>query len=1145
MSVDITLNGYYNRYDTDEKYKNYKRLLFRAQKVIQSAELNEMQEVIMGEVSKFASKLLVNGSIVSGCDVEKSTESAGFDASDAELLNYTFTCKKGIAFYNTFFIEVPDQEIKKLSQNPETFNDTLGVLVTYEEITEIEDPKLLNPAVESKNFGQPGAGRLKVTAQWTLESDVEPLVKENYFPLYTIKGGDVFVIVDPKPWMNDIKQIVAEYDRDANGNYVVEGFTLSYKEKDSDLGSFYLDIKEGTCNVYGFKFTTDSSQEIEIPPLVNFELKQGEPTTFNGNNFYSTRHYPIRKVYRISGVKEIQQEIQHVSASGGRDELPNQPVLSVIKVWSGNSDSNDTNNTFYSVGTDYVVDGDFIDWSPSGAEPAPGESYYAIYQYQYTETSDGGFSTDSVSGRQMGEISDDYLSVYLFGFVSGTLVQIDYDFVLQRTDLIYINSDGKLGVITGVPDEFSPQRPRIDNKGKLLQLGFVTLGENYDPKVENDSQRVFKMSDISDMLDAINELRYNVAKLGLMQVLKETQPSSIFKNSFVDDFSNDDLRDVDDDTNLGIINDAITADGNLILDTDWDNKDIGFYLDEDLPYLQIPTINKRLLIEQPYWTKTRLIDPFIYRKPPTPKVNIYPKIYRWISRKIYRTYFKNIQLADRRYFSWHWNFHGWRGSRTQTVGREIVSRTSNTHTSSWKDSPQIIPQINVHIWSDEQDFNNNEEVDIYFAEKLVKTTHANSNGKVDDTFTVPNGVYSGTKEVKLVGKTSTADGTTLFQAIPLVKLSTTIVKTYWRWIKRVNIWRWWWWDPTAQTFVMTETSPIHGVKVYFDKRPNTETKVLLMEVNAGVPNKDKTLAFKTFQPDELTIGDEGTYFEFPYKPTLVKDTEYAFVVMCEDAVGTIRVAKMGERDKTVGKWMTKQPYSEGVLLVSSNLSSWTPIQDEDMQFQIFVADFAESHTVEFNEVTVTNATDLLINAGVELQKNTSIYFNISLLDRAENNTFTNVSNNLPIPIGDSYTGRVKVEAVLEGDGDFSPNLEPTAVLSVGTTKNTSYYTSRQFDFPADCKIVDTYIDVYRPMNTAIILEYQDYDAGSDTYSWVALPEIPGDAKDLGNGWQELHFRLDNITPPDNLKTRIRITLSTTDIKYRPVVANLRTTLQEI
>ena len=1143
--TNINLQGYYNRYNTDPNYKNYKRLLFRAQKVIQSAELNEMQDVILNEVRRFAGKLLVNGQVVSGCKVAKNFNPVGKDANGNTLYNITYTIYPGVIFYDTYFIDTPQQTITLENVNLDTFEDELGVIIEEKVVTESDDNMLLNPAVESKNYGQPGAARLAVTAKWELRSRVDTN-NTTFIGIYKLKADQVIIEVDPAPWMKDIINVVAEYDRDANGNYVVDGYEIEYSHKDSPLGPFYIDVKEGVANVYGFKFRSDVAQEVEVPPLVDFEVKMSEPITFTGTGWYPTRHIPIRKVYRVSGVKQTIEQVDHQSGNG-KDELEKQPVLKILKVWQGEKDNP---TKVFEAGVDYKQEGDFVDWSLDGDEPQQGDSYWVEYQYQYTETLEGGFSSDG--HHTLGAIGDNFHKVYLFGFVPNTTVTIDYDFVLQRKDLIFLNSEGKLGVIKGIPDEFSPHPPRIDNKNsELLQLGYVTLGEDYDPVVENDAQRVFKMSDIGAMLDEINTLRSNVAKLALAGSVKENEPAAKFKDTFSDDFNNDNLRDMQTDTTTGILNDAITQNGHLILDIDWASVDAGIETAPNIPGLQLPIVNKRIMIDQPYWTKTRLVVPYVYRQPPNAHIRIWPRVYRWIDKVFVRWYYISIYLGTRTYFHTRYRWCRcccWGTSRSVTTYRQVsTSRWTTTYNTIGR-YKAIVPRINIRIWSDYRDFNSNEKVDIWVDNKYAGTLTTDSNGRLNGTFRLPANIYSGTREVKVKGQVSKVEGQTQFKAIPLVRHIHHWNITYWRWIRHIYITRWRWWDPTSQTFQMKETAPIAGIGIYFDKKPEEDVAIFLTETIAGVPDRDKILAQVTLTPDQVKGGGQETYVEFPFKPTLIKDHLYAFIVITKDIEATLQCARMGERDNQHGIWITKNPYPEGTLNVSSNQAAWTPIQDEDLRFRIYIADFAKSKTYTYPVVNVENATDLIINTGVKIHKGTNVSFKCELLDRTTDNVFTNLSAGLqfPIPLKNDqpYSGRVRITALLESDGDFSPSVESNLQLSVGTCKNVSYYTSRAIDVPDEAKYIVVYFDGYKPQGSDIIIEY-GYEDTDGSYKWVEIPFVKI-SKDLGYGWAEYKHQVefgDNFPP--KYKLRYRITLKTTDRNNRPVMSNFRASLAEI
>lgn len=1129
MAYEVTLNRYYNRYADNPQYTDYKKLLFRAGDALQSAEMNEVQEISHQEVTQLGKKFVVNGEVIDGGKIELSAVEAGLGGSGQQLYDYTVKAEESVIYLNTYFVSVAGTNLTLPDRDPATQDEVLGVQLTYTEVTESSDATLKDPAVETRNYAQPGAARLKMTGEWLMELDFIETANTEFIPLYRIVGGELVPLIERSPFEDAMISIVAKYDRNANGNYVVEGYEASYLSSDSNLGPFHVTLADGSANVYGYNYETDYSQDIEIPPLVDFELKQSEPVNFTGNGYYTARHTPVRAVFRISGQKEtLNEAVTHGAYTGASDELLNQPVISVSSV----SSLPDGGGTVYVEGTDWQLSGDSIAWL-SVTEPAPGSTYYVTYRYQYTETDTGGFTGSN------GAISSDLTSIYLEGFASGAVVSVDYDFTLQRTDSIYLDAKGKLGSIKGVPDENEPRDPSTD-KDHTLKLATIQMGGDYTPIVRQDSQRVFKMADIQLLLDSIRANEYNISKLALAQNLKENQPTSIFRNTFVDDFEDDDLRD---SGYTGTEQNAITVGGNLILDIDWENVNIDIDIPEEQDSIFIPSHQTTTVLQQPYWTKNRQINEYLFKAAPEARIEIRPKVYRWVSKTNYRTYVSSRQTGTVTTNTWttRWRWWGWRRVASTTVTRQSlgtsVSRSQSISTSR---KPEIIPQITLNIRSNPQAFDASENIQIFFADTLAKTATAVS-GTLNTTFQIPAGQYSGNKKVHVKGVTSGVEGGTTFQATPLVRNIHTQITQWWRWVVQRRWTTWFRRDPVAQSFMIEETHAIDGIGVYFHTPPTSDTTVVICETTAGMPDKKKAIVSKTLTPAECQNTTSDTFFSFDTKPTLIKETEYAFIVICDDAVGRVKCARLGERDSEAGKWITSQAYSVGAMFNSSNNSAWTVLQEEDMKFYIKACEFDASYDYVMPVVNVTDASDLMVLANAKVEEGTSIQYKVDLLDRAENNTFL-VNSYSQFPLDDLYTGQVRITAKFTSDGLRTPHLDPNVQLSVGTVAHQSIYTSRAFEFSNDATIADLYLDNYIPANTNIQAFYQNTTDGVN-FTWVEIPSV--ESKPIGNDWVETHFRLEGLTAPSNEQSRIRLILTTSNDKDRPVCGNLRFTAQKI
>ena len=211
---------------------------------------------------------------------------------------------------------------------------------------------------------------------------------------------------------------------------------LPFVQKDTNLGQFKFQITEGKVNVNGYKFTRNYTSDFHLLNLVDFELRQSEPNTFTSDGFYQTFHNPVRKVFRIYGEKNASFTMTH-GTSGSSDTIPvqYQPALRINSINVG--------GTFYNEGTDFVLDGDKINWGPAGAEPAAATTYTVDLDYGYTEV-DPNFSGTN------GDISPDMKSIKLEGFIPGSPVLLDYDFVLDRIDNIMVDTSGTFKYAQGV-----------------------------------------------------------------------------------------------------------------------------------------------------------------------------------------------------------------------------------------------------------------------------------------------------------------------------------------------------------------------------------------------------------------------------------------------------------------------------------------------------------------------------------------------------------------------------------------------------------------------------------------------------------------------------------------------------------------------
>jgi len=239
------------------------------------------------------------------------------------------------------------------------------------------------------------------------------------------------------------------------------------------------------------------------------------------------------------------------------------------------------------------------------------------------------------------------------------------------------------------------------------------------------------------------------------------------------------------------------------------------------------------------------------------------------------------------------------------------------------------------------------------------TLIANTNGEIRGKFAIPAKVPSGAKAVVFRGRGG-SEATASFVGQGTLTVSNVIQA---RTITR------YWTDPLAQTFALTAQAQVCGVDLWFTARGQSAVRVQIRDTDNGYPGKS-VLTETRLAPEALVITGGGhTRALFPAPVSLAADTEYAIVVMCDDAETALAIAELGQFDATRQYYVAGQPYQVGVLFSSSNASAWTPHQEKDLAFRILEADFtATAGELPLGGADVTEATDMLVMALEDLPR---------------------------------------------------------------------------------------------------------------------------------------------------------------------------------
>lgn len=151
-------------------------------------------------------------------------------------------------------------------------------------------------------------------------------------------------------------------------------------------------------------------------------------------------------------------------------------------------------------------------------------------------------------------------------------------------------------------------------------------------------------------------------------------------------------------------------------------------------------------------------------------------------------------------------------------------------------------------------------------------------------------------------------------------------------------------DPLAESFFINESDYPEGlfvssIDVFFKTKSSTSTVTLELRPSVnGYPSSKEIIPLSqvTLYPINVVISNDAslsTNFKFN-APIYLIPGEYHFVLRSNDTDYTIWVAKLGEFEiVNPEKRITSNPYS-GVLLKSSNNSTWIPDSNTDLKFTL-------------------------------------------------------------------------------------------------------------------------------------------------------------------------------------------------------------------
>ncbi len=1094
------MTQHYNRFSPT---KGYDRHLFNPDRILQSAEFNELQSASQFRLKRIADVLLRDGDIRSGAGIV------------VDLVTGKTTLEAGSLYLDGAIRDVAAATLTI----PLKGTVTIGVFLVSTIVTSLEDPDLLNPAAGTRGYNEPGADRLKVEPVWGVEAS-QPVAA--FYPVYSVIDGNVRQKTVP-PSLDVVSQAIAEYDRDStDGCYVVNGLGVELLSSDANDRQIFL-IGSGRARVNGQAVSLATSRRVTYDAEPDTRLIQSEPhqVVTSGRQRINVNRPAIAVIVTIQVTRERTVDVTHGGYVGAPDALPDASVISIVSVKQGKSE--------FTAPTDYKLTAGAVDWSPAGAEPAVGSTYTVTYRCIDSpvpiEPDERGFSIEHA--------------------VPESMVLVSYRCKLPRIDRICLDEGGSVVWQRGVATLANPMPPTVP--GNLLPIAIVEQTWLSDTRVVSaDGPRMMSMRALTGLQRQLDHITSLVAEQRLLTDAR-TRDQGIQRGVFVDPFLDDSMRDA------GIAQTAAIVSGELILP-----------LVSAVPldggnarWLRCPS-TRHVEVAQGMRTGAMAINPYGAQLPMPATVQLSPAEDRWTETDTRWA----SPVTERIQSGLQGNpWYRATGRTTKTTKTTETSTTEAIWTLRERDIAFTVSGFGngerlVLVTFDGLGvtpvplLTANAQGVITGTIRIPQGVRAGRKSVVfvGEGASMAESAFYGEGVREIIEK---RDITTIEPEYELSYygagwgLSEPEQKPWppgWSpkdfpsieaWATKARIHEilnpgTCILDPLAQTFRVTRTCQLESVTLHLVTR-GAQNKPVLVQVRTtsnGLPT-GVVLAEAHYQP--VNTGEFDV--SFTAVATLYPGLEYALVVLTDDQAHALAIATLGDYDSIAKQRVTAQAYDVGVLLSSSNAVTWTPHQDKDLFFRLNIARYVPDipHEIPLGKVTLDEATDLQFLASCTAP--TPAAFVEFFMDMPDG-TVVPVADLQSIQLSAPVSGEVTLRGVIHATSYVSGIAHgQTSVIAARLGGNGTYYT-RAISAGANVRLRVVY-DAVLPAGASVRAEYQ-----LDSGAW--LPCANATAAPSADGAVELTSVTSNLTAAT---LRVRLTL-TGSPAARPRVRNLRVIVTE-
>jgi hypothetical protein len=956
----------------------------------------------------------------------------------------------------------------------------VGISITRTVETYLENPGLKGEIPNSRAQGEPGANRLHVLAAWSTDGP-------EWYPVHTVDDG---VPILPGTQSSDFLDLLAEYDRQSEGHYIVRGCEVAALGLVAGKQAF--SIAAGIVNVWGYKRRFDVARRydvIEDPTLLRVEA---EPHTVAANAptiiTIPLNAGPVAAVEQVILQRTVNAAITHGPFTGASDSLWHQSVIEIVSITQG--------GTTYQAGRDYTLTQDAVSWAPNGPgaiEPAPGSTYQIVYRY-----------LDIVEPDVTTETA-----ITVTGATPGSLVLVTYTYKLPRIDAITIDRDGRLGYVKGLASRSNPWPPRLPKE--LFALAHVRNRWGGVPDIIPQQARSYHVNALWALHDRVDDLLDLVAQERLRTDMSNRDVAAK-RGLFVDPFLDDDMRDQGISQTGAIVNGALR----LPIAVTQETRVLA-----EMPIL-LPYVEEAV-IDQPLVTSSKRINEYQQFDPLPGSIVLDPAVDFWTTTATQWTSDVTSTIDDTIAGLGMPDEMG----RIQRGGGTWMNRTDTTtevvEVSRTQGADQMLRVRQVAYTID--GFGVGEILDTLTFDGVsilpVPNPVANLQGRITGTFLIPEGLPAGTKLVVAEGRggTTARGAYTGSGSIDIRTLQRVVTTRMWSeliWTEP---------DPLAQTFRLPAGRHVTSIDVRFQTIANRANHVVLQLRDADRAGPTSGVIAEGILLLAGVETDVMTRVPLRSPGYVAANALQAFVFMTDDGLHALSTARLSDFDAVNQRFVRGNPYGGGELLTSASQAGWTVHQGEDLTCKVYAARFTSTtRTVDCGQWPLAGVTDLCVLAAVELPTvDTSATVVVTIPGRAP----YRVRPGQPIRFDEAVTATATVAIELVGTALVSPVLFPLIQVLRGVLGPTGTYISRAMPAGPDTEISVTF-DANLPGASAVVVE-----ASATGAAWQVVPFV--EATPLGDGLAERTYRLDVWNAND---VRVRLTLNGTP-RDRPEVRELR------